>query len=198
VTDATQHAKVPHVRVPISRIVDEGLLIALSSVRMAVKNDIIVAGLAEHADYDRARFAEATRRELQSLAEENRDSGERVRAQRKELTSMTWRYDLSQDQLMDLRQLKLRRRVHKRLALALRNLADDEEQVARLVAEAQHAASEEVQDAMHTRLMRLSIDPLDPDYQLHRAERTEMFLLVDLALLQLKADEAAGQSQGDY
>ena len=197
-TDATQHAKVPHVRVPISRIVDEGLLIALSSVRMAVKNDIIVAGLAEHADYDRARFAEATRRELQSLAEENRDSGERVRAQRKELTSMTWRYDLSQDQLMDLRQLKLRRRVHKRLALALRNLADDEEQVARLVAEAQHAASEEVQDAMHTRLMRLSIDPLDPDYQLHRAERTEMFLLVDLALLQLKADEAAGQSQGDY
>jgi len=198
VTDATQHAKVPHVRVPISRIVDEGLLIALSSVRMAVKNDIIVAGLAEHADYDRARFAEATRRELQSLAEENRDSGERVRAQRKELTSMTWRYDLSQDQLMDLRQLKLRRRVHKRLALALRNLADDEEQVARLVADAQHAASEEVQDAMHTRLMRLSIDPLDPDYQLHRAERTEMFLLVDLALLQLKADEAAGQSQGDY
>ena len=197
-TDATQHAKVPHVRVPISRIVDEGLLIALSSVRMAVKNDIIVAGLAEHADYDRARFAEATRRELQSLAEENQDSGERVRAQRKELTSMTWRYDLSQDQLMDLRQLKLRRRVHKRLALALRNLADDEEQVARLVAEAQHAASEEVQDAMHTRLMRLSIDPLDPDYQLHRAERTEMFLLVDLALLQLKADEAAGQSQGDY
>ena len=197
-TDATQHAKVPHVRVPISRIVDEGLLIALSSVRMAIKNDIIVAGLAEHADYDRARFAEATRRELQSLAEENRDSGERVRAQRKELTSMTWRYDLSQDQLMDLRQLKLRRRVHKRLALALRNLADDEEQVARLVAEAQHAASEEVQDAMHTRLMRLSIDPLDPDYQLHRAERTEMFLLVDLALLQLKADEAAGQSQGDY
>ena len=197
-TDATQHAKVPHVRVPISRIVDEGLLIALSSVRMAVKNDIIVAGLAEHADYDRARFAEATRRELQSLAEENRDSGERVRAQRKELTSMTWRYDLSQDQLMDLRQLKLRRRVHKRLALALRNLAEDEEQVARLVAEAQHAASEEVQDAMHTRLMRLSIDPLDPDYQLHRAERTEMFLLVDLALLQLKADEAAGQSQGDY
>ena len=197
-TDATQHAKVPHVRVPISRIVDEGLLIALSSVRMAVKNDIIVAGLAEHADYDRARFAEATRRELQSLAEENRDSGERVRAQRKELTSMTWRYDLSQDQLMDLRQLKLRRRVHKRLALALRNLADDEEQVARLVADAQHAASEEVQDAMHTRLMRLSIDPQDPEYQLHRAERTEMFLLVDLALLQLKADEAAGQSQGDY
>ena len=192
-TDATKPG-----RAPISRIVDEGVLIALSSVRMAVKNDIIVAGLGEHADYDLARFADSARREMLALARENQESGERVRAERKELTSSTWRYDLTQDQLMDLRQLKLRRRVHKRLALALRNLADDEEQVGRLVADAQHAASEEVQDAMHTRLMRLSIDPLDPDYQLHRAERTEMFLLVDLALLQLKADEAAGQSQGDY
>jgi hypothetical protein len=193
VTDATKHA-----RVPISRIVDEGLLIALSSVRMAVKNDIIVAGLAEHADYDLARFAESTRRELLALAQENQESGERVRVQRKELTSSTWRYDLSQDQLMDLRKLKLRRKVHKLLAIALAEVAHDEEQVARLVEDAQHAASDELQDAMHTRLMRLSIDALDPEYQLRRAERTEMFVLVDLALLKLKADEAAGQGLSDY
>ena len=187
-----------HARVPISRIVDEGILIALSSVRMAVKNDIIVAGLAEHADYDLARFAESAHRELLALARENRESGERVRAQRKELTSSTWRYDLSQYQLMDLRKLKLRRQGHKRLAVALVAVADDEEQVARLVRDAQKAASDELQDAMHTRLMRLSIDPLDPEYQRRRAERTEMFVLVDLALLRLKADEAAGQGLSDY
>ncbi|TFC47902.1 MULTISPECIES: hypothetical protein [Cryobacterium] len=192
-TDATQHA-----RVPISRIVDEGLLIALSSVRMAVKNDIIVAGLAEHADYDLARFADSARREMLALSRENQESGERVRAQRKELTSSTWRYDLTQDQLMDLHKLKLRRKVHKLLALALVAVADDEDQVARLVRDAQHAASDELQDAMHTRLMRLSIDALDPEYQLRRAERTEMFVLVDLALLKLKADEAAGQGLSDY
>ncbi|MEC5183858.1 alkylhydroperoxidase/carboxymuconolactone decarboxylase family protein YurZ [Cryobacterium sp. MP_3.1] len=192
-TDATQHA-----RVPISRIVDEGLLIALSSVRMAVKNDIIVAGLAEHADYDLARFADSARRELLALARENQESGERVRAQRKELTSSTWRYDLTQDQLMDLHKLKLRRKVHKLLALALVAAAGDEDQVALLVRDAQHAASDELQDAMHTRLMRLSIDALDPEYQLRRAERTEMFVLVDLALLKLKADEAAGQGLSDY
>ena len=192
-TDATQHA-----RVPISRIVDEGLLIALSSVRMAVKNDIIVAGLAEHADYDLARFADSARREMLALARENQESGERVRAQRKELTSSTWRYDLTQDQLMDLRKLKLRRKVHKLLGLALVAVAEDEEQVAHLVRDAQKAASNELQDAMHTRLMRLSIDPRDPEYQRRRAERTEMFLLVDLALLKLKADEAAGQGPGGY
>jgi hypothetical protein len=194
VTDAVKHGG----RAPISRIVDEGLLIALSSVRMAVKNDIIVAGLGEHADFDTARFAETTRRELLALAEENRESAVRVGEQRKELTSSTWRLDLSQDQLMDIRQFKLRKRVHKRLAAALIAVAEDEDHVGRLVRDSQNAASEEIQDAMRARLMRLSIDPLDPEYQRHRAERTEMFLLVDLALLKLKADEAAGDGPAEY
>ncbi|WP_297374474.1 hypothetical protein [Cryobacterium sp.] len=193
-TDAVKHGG----RAPISRIVDEGLLIALSSVRMAVKNDIIVAGLGEHADFDTARFAETTRRELLALAEENRESAVRVGEQRKELTSSTWRLDLSQDQLMDIRQFKLRKRVHKRLAAALIAVAEDEDHVGRLVRDSQNAASEEIQDAMRARLMRLSIDPLDPEYQRHRAERTEMFLLVDLALLKLKADEAAGDGPAEY
>jgi hypothetical protein len=193
VTDATQHGPVP-----ISRIVDEGVLIALSSVRMAVKNDIIVAGLGEHADYDLVRFAATARRELLGLAQENEESAERVRAQRKDLTSATWRYDLSQDQLMDIRQLKLRRQVHKRLAVALLALAEDEERVGTLVREAQNAASDEIQDAMHTRLMRLSIDATDPEYQRRRADRTEMFVQIDLALLKLRADEAAGQGPGEY
>ena len=183
---------------PITRIVDEGLLIALSAVRMAVKNDIIVAGIAEHADYDLDRFAETTRRELLGLAHENQDSAIRVARARKELTSASWRLDLSQDQLTDIRQLKLRRRVHKRLALALIAVADDDEHVARIVGDAQSLASNEMQDAMHTRLMRLSIDPHDPEYLRQRDERTEMFLLVDLALLQLKADEAAGNGPSDY
>jgi hypothetical protein len=193
VTDASKPG-----RAPISRIVDEGLLIALSSVRMAVKNDIIVSGLAEHADFDTTRFAETARRELLALAEENRESALRVARQRKELGSSTWRLDLSEDQLMDLRKFKLRKRVHRRLAAALSDVAEDEEHVARLVQDSQNAASDEIQDAMHIRLMRLSIDPKDPEYQRHRAERTEMFLAVDLALLKLKADEAAGSTPNEY
>jgi hypothetical protein len=183
---------------PIARIVDEGLLIALSSVRMAVKNDIIVSGLAEHADYDTSRFTETTRRELLALAEENRESAIRVGRQRKEISASTWWLDLSEDQAMDLRQLKLRKRVHRRLATALTEVADDGDHLARLVRDSQKAASDEIQDAMHTRLMRLSIDPLDPEYMRHRAERTEMFLAIDLALLTLKADEAAGSTPNEY
>jgi hypothetical protein len=193
VTDATKpgHA-------PISRIVDEGLLIALSSVRMAVKNDIIVAGLAEHANYDTARFEGTARRELRALAEENLASAIRVRRQRKKLTSSTRWLNLSEDQLVDIRQFKLRSRVHKRLAAALVAVADDEDRVVQIVREAQKAASAEVQDAMRARLLRMSIDPHDPEYQAHRAERTEIFLLVDLALLKLTADEAAGNGPAEY
>ena len=43
-----------------------------------------------------------------------------------------------------------------------------------------------------------AIVALDPEYQRSRAERTEMFVLVDLALLQLKADEAAGNGPSEY
>jgi hypothetical protein len=193
VTDATKHD-----HAPVSRIVDEGALIALSSVRMAVKNDIIVAGLAEHADYDLARFADTARRELLALAEENRESASRVRRSRRDLKSSTRWLDRSEDQLADIRQFRLRAKVHTRLAEALTDAAADEDQLGNLVRDAQKSASDEVRDAVRARLLRLSIDPRDADYQLHRAERTEMFLLVDLALLKLKADEASGNGPSDY
>lgn len=183
---------------PLSRIVDEGLLIALSAVRMAVKNDIIMAGLAEHADYDLARFADTSRRELLRLALENQESAQRVRRQRKDLTSMTWRVDLSQDQLQDISQLKLRRRVHRRMATALIEVADDDDRVAEIVRDAQVAASDEVRRAMRSRLIKLAIDPADPEYGRRKAERTDMFVNIDLALLKIKADEAAGNGPSDY
>jgi len=183
---------------PLARIVDEGLLIALSAVRMAVKNDIIISGLGERADYDLARFNDTARRELIRLAHENQESAERVRRQRKDLTSLTWRVDLSQDQLQDISQLKLRRRVHRRLATALIEAADDTDRVADLVRQAQVAASDEVRRAMRSRLIRLAIDPTDPEYNRRRAERTDMFVNIDLALLKIKADEAAGNGPSDY
>jgi hypothetical protein len=181
---------------PLARIVDEGLLIALSAVRMAVKNDIIVSGLAEHADYDPARFAATARRQLRHLAEENQESAERVRRQRKSLTAKTWRVEFSQDQLQDIAQLKLRRRIHRRLATALSTAADDDDRVHEIVRDAQVAASDEVRRALRIRLIKLAIDPRDPDYQSRKAERTEMFVAIDLALLRIRADEAADDSEG--
>ena len=184
--------------VALARIVDEGLLIALSAVRMAVKNDIIVGALGEHTDYDTSRYTDTARGELMRLATENQESAERVRHLRKVLRRSNRLMYLSDDQIEDLKQFRRRRRVHARLAVALLAVADDEERVALIVTDARKAASEEIGDAVRTRLITLSIDPNDPDYEEHRAERTEMFLLVDLALLKLKHAESTGSGPAEY
>ena len=174
------------------------MIIALSAVRMAVKNDVIVGGLGERADYDAGRFMSTARRELLQLARENEESAVRVRRRRNDIIALTWRADLSSDQLADIHKLKLRRKGHRRLAAALAAAAEDDEQLAAIVRQAQTAASDEVRRALCIRLLRQAIDPTDPDYRRLRAERTEMFVHVDLALLKIRADEAAGIGQSDY
>ena len=61
-----------------ARIVDEGMLIALSAVRMAVKNGIIVGALRDHSDYDPERYAALARHELEQVARENDEDSTRV------------------------------------------------------------------------------------------------------------------------
>jgi len=182
----------------IEVIVNEGLKIALSAVRMAVKNDIIVGALGDHTDYDPVRYAVAARHELHLLTRQNEQYARRVKGLRKELIRSRWTSDLTEDQHHDIIQLKLRRRVHERLAEALEAVAADDDKVARLVRRAQRAASDEVSDAVSSRLIRLNIDGHDPDYAARRAARTEVFLHIDLALLKLKHDAATDRSASDY
>ncbi|TFC81583.1 hypothetical protein E3T23_06270 [Cryobacterium cheniae] len=182
----------------IKVIVDEGLKIALSALRMAVKNDIIVGALGDHADYDPERYAAAARHELHLLTRQNEQYARRVKDLRRELTRSRWTTDLTEDQHHDIIQLKLRRRVHEKLAEALEAVAADDDKVARLVRRAQRAASDEISDAVSSRLIKLNIDSHDPDYETRRAARTEVFLHIDLALLKLRHDEATGLSASDY
>ncbi|TFC91162.1 MULTISPECIES: hypothetical protein [Cryobacterium] len=179
-------------------IVDEGLRIALSAVRMAVKNDIIVGALGEHSDYDPEHYAAMARHELHLLTRQNEEYALRVKRMRKELVKSRWTSDLTDDQQHDIIQLRLRRRVHEKLADALKVVAADDDKVARLVQRAQRAASDEVSDAVSSRLITLNIDRRDPDYEELRAARTEVFLHIDFALLKLKHDAESDVSASDY
>ncbi|TFC52197.1 hypothetical protein E3T26_06135 [Cryobacterium sp. TMT1-21] len=192
------HQKVSAALPPIKRIVEEGLLIALSAVGMAVKNDIIVGALRDNLDYDPAVYAAAARKELTLVAHQNEEYGLRVGHLRKTLTKARWSADITADQRHDISQLALRRRVHKKLALALMHVAEDDEQVARIVERAQHVASDEISAALSARLIRLAIDSRDPDYERERAERTEMFVQIDLAVLALNHGVATGAAESDY
>ncbi|TFD66331.1 hypothetical protein [Cryobacterium ruanii] len=182
----------------LERTVDEGLLIALSAVRMAVKNDIIVGALREHFDYDSARYADNARNELNRLARQNEEYSRRVNRMSRDLAAMKWRLSLTDDQRHDLKQFALRVRVHERLTLALDAVADDNDQVARIVASAQRSASEEVSSAVSSKLIELAVDQREPDYAEHRSERLEAFVLINLALLQAKHDAATGPEFNEY
>jgi hypothetical protein len=165
------------------RIVDEGLLIALSAVRMAVKNHIIVGALREHTDYHESEYAAVAKDELTALAHQNEEDAERVGGRRKHLSKSRWTHELTEDQRHDLGQLARRRRMHKRLAKALLGVADDDEQVARLVDEAQHDASHEIRKALAARLIGQTVDRRERNYERLRAARIQDLVRIDLAAL---------------
>lgn len=182
----------------LERTVDEGLLIAVSAVRMAVKNDIIVGALREHYDYDSARYADDARLELHRLARQNEEYARRVSRMSRELAAMKRRRSLTDDQRHDLKQFALRLRVHERLTLALDDVADDAGQVARIVASAQRLASEEVSSAVSSKLIELAVDQREPDYAEHRSERLEAFVLINLAILKAKHNAATSPEFNEY
>lgn len=183
---------------PLKRIVDEGLLIALSAVRMAVKNDIIIGALRDHIDFDPARYAQTARHELDVLARQNDEYGKRVGRLRKDLARSGRVHLLTEDERADISQFALRRRVHRKLADALDAVAGDDDQVARIVEDAQRAASNEIREAVSARLIRLAIDSRDPEYEERRADRLEMLLLVNLAMLRSEHAVASGTALNEY
>lgn len=176
----------------IARMVDEGLLIALSAVRMAVKNAIIVSALREHSDYDPERYARTARKELSLLARQNEEYARRVGRLRDELTRATGTRRLTEAQRGDVSQFALRGQVHARLTVALDGVADDEDLVVRIVEHAQQAASDEFREAVSTRLLTLAIDQWEPEYAERRNDRIEMLVLINLALLKTAKAEASG------
>lgn len=165
------------------RIVDEGLLIALSAVRMAVKNRIIVGALRDHRNFDRLEYAEIATRELRVLARQNEEYGKRVSKIRSELAKPRLFIELSEDERTDLHQLALRRRVHEGLTIALKAVAADSVQVASLVESAQQDAGAEITGAVAARLVAQVVDRREPNYELQRADRTRTLVDLDLAAL---------------
>lgn len=167
------------------RIVDEGMLIAMAAVRMALKNRIIVGALREHADYDPAEYAALARQELGEVARQNDEDSTRV----ERLGSYLFRTTRSgkgreiENKRRDVIRLGRRRTLHDHVAERLRDLAADDERVAELVEKARADALEEINEALATRLLAQRIDPRQPGYAAARAERMRAVAVIDLKAL---------------
>ncbi|TFD55160.1 hypothetical protein E3T55_01690 [Cryobacterium frigoriphilum] len=165
------------------RIVDEGLLISLSAVRMAVKNHILVGALREHLDFEGADYSATARHELDVLARQNEEYGVRVTEMRDELVKARWKLELTRDQRADVKQFALRRRVHDRLTAELDAVSQDDAQVSTIVEKAREDASHEFAQALAAKLIRQNVDGTEPDYERKLAERRSAFVRIDLAKL---------------
>ncbi|MBC7518458.1 MAG: hypothetical protein H7248_06170 [Microbacteriaceae bacterium] len=166
----------------ISRIVDEGLLIALSAVRMAIKNRLIVGALRDFHNYDQSEYGQFAIAQITLLAEQNRADAKRVAIEKRSFGPAVWVIELTPDQRSDVKLLNRRRRVYKRLATALLAVGADAQQVSELVETARIDAGAEISDALQTRLIDRVIDPREPDYEFERPDRLRT-LSDDLAAL---------------
>jgi hypothetical protein len=165
------------------RIVDEGLLISLSAVRMAVKNHILVGALREHLNFEGADYSATARHELDVLARQNEEYGVRVTEMRDALVKARWKLELTRDQRADVKQFALRRRVHDRLTAELDAVSKDDEQISAIVEKAKEDASHEFAQALAAKLIRQNVDGTEPDYERKLAERRSAFVRIDLAKL---------------
>jgi len=155
---------------PVERVVDEGLLIATSAVRMAIKNRIIVAVLRDGAAFDTTEVATEARAEFTVLADRNAESAKQV-----------WPEGKWDDEPRDDSAIARHREIFLGLEAALRAAAADDGQIDSLVTSARDDALAEVVGTMAPRSYSARNDS---DYDADRAERMRLFIAVDLADLE--------------
>lgn len=172
-------------RIKSSEIVAEGLYIASAATRLALKNAILVHILAEGQDFDADHFLDDARRALIALAEEAEADAERTHRERK---AASGRYSDSGGthdyRSRDVANLRRRRRQSLRIAKELRERADDETELRKLIADAREAAWGEVAGNIDRTLRIEAARPdLEPDYDRMRTARMQALRMVDLPRL---------------
>lgn len=158
---------------PIEHVVEDGMLIAISAVRMAVKNRLIVDALREDRAFDAEALAEVARDELLELARQNDDSTARV-----------WADGSWDDEPSDSERNQRKREVLTGLAAALRAEAADAERLAILVDDAKTAAWQEVGGVLAARIQPEETFVRDATYESEREGRIRALKEVDLAGLE--------------
>lgn len=163
---------------PIERVVDEGVLIALSSVRMAVKNTLIVNAIRNDENFDVDKLAESARQRVLSLAAENDQTASRLERAR------GFRKPGPDDDEAHRR----RPQVHRMVAEKLRERADDDAEMSGIIERARTDAWEDIGREVRKRVGPPGFVP-DQDEVYDRMRKSRMKRLVDVDLAALARDQ---------
>jgi len=181
----TYRAPEPRPLAPVEDMVDEGVMIVTATVRMAVKNLIIVQALRDRLDFDADAMLREVTSELRRLADEKREDGDRIEQAgtlaegRIGKARHQWDYHAS-----DLEALGRRQEVSRLLAGRLDELSNDKAYGRDLVEQARERAFEEFAGSVEQRLAGIPRAADDPAYRKGRAERMRQLVNVDLAELE--------------
>jgi hypothetical protein len=171
---------------PVEEIAEEGVLIAASAVRMAVKNRQIVRALRDRDDYSEKAAIKAAREVFRALAREKRDEVARlddiIEYARDRPGRALHQTDYRRG---DAERLERREQVSDILADRLDELAEDEEYLRGIVVAARDAAWEEIGASIQAQLARRpELEASTREYREHRDERIRQLVKVDLPLLE--------------
>jgi hypothetical protein len=158
---------------PVESVIADGMAIATSAVRMAVKNHLIVDALRHSRDYDADALAGVARDEFLALAEQNDDSASRV-----------WEDGKWDDEPSDSERNQRKREVLAGLATAMRAEADDPDRLGAIVADARLAAWDEIGAVIEAKLEAPPEIVRDEAYEREREGRIRALKEVDLAGLE--------------
>ncbi|CAN5179824.1 hypothetical protein BH11ACT3_BH11ACT3_02410 [soil metagenome] len=183
----TYVAPAPKPLAPLDDLVDEGAMIVASTVRMAVKNLIIISALRDGRDFDEDAMLLEAQSELLRLAAEKREDAVRIGQFGEQAEG---RFGKARHQTdyheSDIEALDLRGEVSLALADRLDELSRDEAYGRDLVEKARDSAFAEFASSVEQRLAGTpqSGSGRDPKYRTGLAERKRLLVTVDLAELE--------------
>jgi hypothetical protein len=163
----------------------EGVAIATSAARLAVKNHILVGTIAEDGVFDTEKYIDDTREALRAMAEEAEQSEKALNELRKRArgrhSDPVGTHDYRD---RDVRNLRRRAKQSHGVAAKLREMMEDPEELGVIVEEARQAAWADVRHNLDRRLKVEGMRPdQDPDYERMREARMQALRLVDLQAL---------------
>jgi hypothetical protein len=184
-------AERPYVKQPelepasLTEAVDEGALIARSTLVMEVKNHIILLTLRDSQALDRAEAADFVSHEFVDLAEEQKGYARRMEhaadiAERGEGSAL----DREGYRSLDAPALVRRAAISHALAEELERQSRDQTSIDEVVEAARLRAWAEVSQVIEDRLDALYQLPVGADYERDRDERIAAFLALDFAALE--------------
>jgi hypothetical protein len=166
----------PSAPAPLEQIVTEGALIGESVVRLTLRNRVIVDALRDRRDLDVARLSAAAAAELETLADQEWASAERIRLRRN--------MERGDGEGLDLERLQesLRReRVYRGMSDAFAARAEDSGAIARIVNRSRAEAWTEIASVIEQRAGERALAfERDEHYDEERDDRLHILIAVDL------------------